>query len=176
MVGESPALASDRPRPVCFVPRAGPVQSTPSCTGKSRTDLGGRVRESSPRKLFLSRPLPQSQRSGGTTIAHVAEAAGPPHTIFTQRRHRYKSRSASRCSSPASGLAYYGTHGRLGRLGVPQPKSVPVAGGAMVGSPPPFGRATHRLSLSVLRLSDRITRQRVGSSQQLVLGLALVGA
>jgi hypothetical protein len=29
--------------------------------------------------------------------------------------------------------------------------------------------ATHRLSLSVLRLSDRITRQRVGSTQQLVL-------
>ena len=38
----------------------------------------------------------------------------------------------------------------------PQPKSVPV-------------------SLSVLRLSDRATRQRVGSTQQLVLP-ALVGA
>ena len=35
---------------------------------------------------------------------------------------------------------------------------------------------THRLSLSVLRLPDRITRQRVGSPQQLVLALALVGA
>jgi hypothetical protein len=35
--------------------------------------------------------------------------------------------------------------------------------------------ATQRLSLSVLRLSVRITRQRVGSTQQLVLA-ALVGA
>jgi hypothetical protein len=33
----------------------------------------------------------------------------------------------------------------------------------------PFGKATHRLSPSVLRLSDRITRQRVGSTQQFVL-------
>jgi len=33
----------------------------------------------------------------------------------------------------------------------------------------PFATATHRLSLSVLLLSDRITRQRVGSTQQLVL-------
>ena len=33
----------------------------------------------------------------------------------------------------------------------------------------PFATATHRLSLSVLRLSDRITRQRVGSTQQFVL-------
>ena len=32
-----------------------------------------------------------------------------------------------------------------------------------------FATATHRLSPSVLLLSDRITRQRVGSTQQLVL-------
>ena len=58
------------------------------------------------------------------------------------------------------------------RLG--PPKGVPVVGRATGGSR--LTMVTHRLSLSVLRLSDRITRQRVGSTQQLVLALALVPA
>ena len=39
----------------------------------------------------------------------------------------------------------------------------------------PFGKATHRLSPSVLRLSDRITGQRVGSTQQFVLAVHSLG-
>ena len=38
-----------------------------------------------PRKLFLSRPLPQSQRGEGRTFAHVAEAAGPPARFWPRR-------------------------------------------------------------------------------------------
>jgi len=50
----------------------------------------------------------------------------------------------------------------------PQPKSVPVGWGATMGSP--FATNGHPPApVSVLLLSDRITRQRVGSTQQLVL-------
>jgi hypothetical protein len=40
----------------------------------------------------------------------------------------------------------------------------------------PFATATHRLSLSVLRLSDRITRQKVRSTQQFVLARTRCGS
>jgi hypothetical protein len=60
-------------------------------------------------KLSLSRPLPQSQRGDGErTIAHVTEAAGPPHSIFTQRRHRHKPNargSSARFQPPPGGDA-----------------------------------------------------------------------
>jgi hypothetical protein len=75
--------------------------------------------------------------------------------------------SAPRCSSPAPGRAYCGMQDRLGRLGAAAEKR------PSLGEPKWVAllrqAATHRLSLSVLRLSDRITRQRVGSTQQLVL-------
>jgi len=56
---------------------------------------------------------------------------------------------------------------RLGRLGAAAEKAS-QSWGATMGSP--FATNGHpAASLSVLRLSDRITRQRVGSTQQLVL-------
>jgi hypothetical protein len=56
--------------------------------------------------------------------------------------------------------------GRLGRLRAAAERRLSRWGNHM-GSP--FATATHRLPISILRLSDRITRQRVGSTQQLVL-------
>jgi len=74
---------------------------------------------------------------------------------------------------PAPGLAYCGMQDRLGRLKAAAERRPSRGGTTWVAL---FAKATHRLSPSVLRLSDRITGRRVGSTQQLVLTVSCWGS
>ena len=63
---------------------------TPVNTGSRRRTDGAGV-ESFPRTLPQSLCHSRNAATGREQVAHVAEAAGPPRPIFTQRRHGHKS-------------------------------------------------------------------------------------